>query len=107
MEVLDIVRKELSAHGAGTITKVRLRVGDLSGVETGSLSFSFDAVKGEDPTTAGAKLEIETVPVRIFCHSCDREYTGNGHMVTCPSCHGYETTLLKGQELEIVDFEIE
>ena len=107
MEILDIVRRESRSHGARTVLKVRLRIGDLSGVETDSLAFSFDAVKGEDPLTAGAGLDIERIPVRILCHSCEKEFTAGGHMVTCPSCEGFDTTLLQGEELEIADIEID
>ena len=80
MEILDIVRRESTSHGARTVTKVRLRIGDISGVETDSLSFCFNAVK---------------------------EFPANGHTVTCPSCEGFETTLLQGEELEIADIEID
>ena len=107
MEILGIVRRESSSHGARVVTKVRLRIGDLSGVETDSLSFCFDAVKGEDILTAEAALEIEKVPVRILCHSCEEEFPSDGHGVTCPSCGGFDTTLLQGEELEIADMEIE
>lgn len=107
MEVLDIVRKEASVHGASAVTMVRLRIGDLSGVETESLSFSFDAVKSEDLMTSEASLVIERVPVSIRCESCDNVFDTAGLLVTCPSCGGYDTRLLAGEELEIVDFEIE
>ncbi len=107
MEILDIVRRESTSHGARTVTKVRLRIGDISGVETDSLSFCFNAVKGENLLTADAELEIEKIPVRILCHTCEMEFPANGHTVTCPSCEGFETTLLQGEELEIADIEID
>jgi hydrogenase nickel incorporation protein HypA/HybF len=107
MEVLDIVRREVSSHGASIVTKVRLRIGDLSGVEIEPLTFSFDAVKCEQPLTATAELVIEKIPVRVHCITCDDEFQAAGHAITCPACGGYETRLLAGEELEIVDFEVE
>jgi hydrogenase nickel incorporation protein HypA/HybF len=107
MEILDIVRKEAASHGATSVSRVRLRIGGLSGVETDSLSFCFEAVKGEGSLTAGAELVIDNVPVRVRCHSCGGEFSDGGYMVTCPSCGSLETTLLSGEELEIADIEID
>jgi hydrogenase nickel incorporation protein HypA/HybF len=107
MEILDIVRREASDHGASSVTKVRLKIGDLAGVEIDSLTFCFDAVKAEQPLTAAAELVIEKIPVRVQCMPCGEEFKAVGHLVTCPNCGGYDTRLLTGEELEIGDFEIE
>ncbi|UCF87855.1 MAG: hydrogenase maturation nickel metallochaperone HypA, partial [bacterium] len=71
LEILDIVEKEAAKHGARVVKEVCLRVGDLSGVETESLAFSFDAVKGERELTRETSLAIERLPVRIRCNPCD------------------------------------
>jgi len=107
MEILDIVEREAGQHGAAVVRQVNLRVGDLSGVETGSLTFSFDAVKGEKALTRDAVLAIERLPVRIRCNPCDGEFQGSGPLVACPKCAGLDTELLQGEELEIVDIEID
>ena len=107
MEVLDIVRREATTHNASTVTKVRLRIGDLAGVETESLTFCFDAVKTEKPLTAPALLVIEKIPVKVHCIPCDDEFQSAGHAISCPACGGYETRLLAGEELEIADIEID
>lgn len=107
MEILDIVEKEAEKHGAQAVRQVNLRVGDLSGVETDSLAFSFDAVKGEKQLTRDSTLAIERLPVRIRCSPCGGEFNGSGHMVLCPQCDGFDTELLQGEELEIADIEID
>jgi hydrogenase nickel incorporation protein HypA/HybF len=107
MEVIDIVRKEAATHGASSVTKVCLLIGDLSGVETDSLAFCFDAVKNEHSLTSGAELVIEKVPVRVRCEKCDDEFRASGQLVTCPSCGGYDTKLVAGTELEVKDLEVE
>jgi hydrogenase nickel incorporation protein HypA/HybF len=107
MEVLDIVQREASAHGASAVTRVRLRIGDLSGVETDSLVFCFDAVKAEQTMTAGAQLIIEKIPVRVRCAPCEGEFEETSPVITCPSCGGFETQLLEGEELEVGEIEVE
>ena len=91
MEILDIVEKEAKNHGAGNVTDIRLRIGDLSGVETDSLRFCFEAVRDEKELTRGAALTIVRVPVRIRCRPCEGEFGGKDHLLRCPSCGGFET----------------
>jgi len=107
IEILDIVEKEAVKHGATVVRQVNLKVGDLSGVETESLSFSFDAVKGEKELTRDAVLAIERLPVKIRCTPCDAVFNGTGHAIICPQCEGFNTELLQGEELEIADIEID
>jgi hydrogenase nickel incorporation protein HypA/HybF len=107
LEILDIVEKEAVKHGATVVRQVNLKVGDLSGVETESLAFSFDAVKGEKELTRNAVLAIERLPVKIHCTPCDDVFQGAGHLVLCPQCEGFETKLLQGEELEIEEIEID
>jgi hydrogenase nickel incorporation protein HypA/HybF len=107
IEILDIVQKEAAKHGAAVVRQVNLRVGDLSGVETESLAFSFDAVKGEKELTRDSVLSIERIPVKIQCTPCDEVFMGTGHMVVCPKCEGLDTKLLQGDELEIADIIID
>ncbi|MDF1535075.1 MAG: hydrogenase maturation nickel metallochaperone HypA [bacterium] len=108
MEILEIVEKEALKHGAGAVRKVRLKVGDLSGVETDSLTFSFDAIKGEKKLAGKADLLIQRTPARIRCKPCGADFEGrSGFIVSCPECEGFDTRLLAGDELEIVDIEID
>ena len=107
LEILDIVEKEALKHDAKAVKQVNLSIGDLTGVETESLVFSFDAVKGEKELTRNAVLAIEKLPVKIRCAPCGDTFTGAGHAVVCPQCEGFETTLLQGEEMEIADIEID
>jgi len=108
LEILDIAEREARKAGARGIKDIRLRLGDLSGVETASLLFSFDAVKGERDLTRDASLTILRVPVKVRCRPCDSEFTAEGKspLVTCPRCGGFDTRLLSGRELSILDLEV-
>ncbi len=108
LEVLDIAEREARKAGARGVREIRLRVGDLAGVETGSLLFSFDAVKGEKELTREANLTVVRVPVKVRCTPCDDTFTAEGRapLVTCPRCGGFETHLLEGRELSILDLEV-
>lgn len=107
MEIIDIVEKEALRHDASTVNRVFVRIGEISGVEPGSLSFSFDAVKGEKRLTAGAEMVITSVPAVARCRPCHREFSGQGQILRCPHCHGFQTELLAGDEMRIDEIEVD
>ena len=104
--IIRVVEEELQRHDGARVLRVRLRVGEWSGVETESLSFCYEASVADSPL-AGSVLEIEKVPLRCRCPECDLEFQGDRFSRNCPRCGEMRTKLLSGTELEIVDFEIE
>lgn len=107
MEIMDIVEKEAVENGARRINEVRLRIGDLSGVQIDSLIFSFETIRSEKELTRDAILDIERVPVKIRCRPCQSEFSGDGFLVRCPSCDGLDTEFLQGDELSVVEIEVD
>jgi Zn finger protein HypA/HybF involved in hydrogenase expression len=59
--ILDAVRAESARHGGARVCKVGVRIGEYSGVDTGSLSFCFEALVKADEL-APLTLEIEYCP---------------------------------------------
>ncbi len=107
MEILHIVVKTAGENGSTSVKTINLKVGDLSGVEVDSLSFSFDAIKGENEVTGGSELVIKKVPVVVRCADCDDEFETNERFLACPACTGFDTLMLQGDELSITDIEVE
>ena len=104
-DIVDIAKQYLPEKMEGTVKSVRIRVGRLSGVVPESLDFCFEAII-EDTPLAGAKLNIETTPVRFLCNACLREFAIEGGDFLCPACGGNDTKLLSGMELQVVEIEI-
>jgi hydrogenase nickel incorporation protein HypA/HybF len=104
--ILDAVRDEAEKHPGAHVSKVGVRVGALSGVEPEALSFGFTAlVLGTD--LAPLTLEIETVPRRQRCPSCDITFEAAEENLACPRCANADTTLAGGEELDLAYFEVE
>ena len=104
--IVSAVERELEKHGGGRVARVRLRIGEISGVEVESLSFCYEATVQRTPLH-GSRLEIERVPLRYGCRRCGRSFQPEGFTRTCPQCGGEDTFMEQGTELEIVDFEVE
>jgi hydrogenase nickel incorporation protein HypA/HybF len=105
-EAVRIAVEAAQAAGAGRITRLRLRVGVLSGVVPEAMRFAFDVVCG-DTMAAGAQLEIELVTGRCWCATCHAEFGCANYAGQCPCCHNVSNDLRSGRELYIADVEIE
>jgi len=101
--LLEIVKEQALLHGARRVSRVRVRVGALSGVVPEALTFAFEAMS-KGGIAEGAVLEVEEVPSRIRCEDCG-VFEGTPFLV-CPNC-GKLAELLSGRELEIISMEIE
>lgn len=104
--LLKIVEDESKKHEVSRVTRVHVRIGSLSTIVPDALTFSFEVVS--DRTVAeGAELDIEVVPARGRCYSCNIDFEVETSLFLCPQCGGIAGELLSGKELEIVDIEAE
>lgn len=104
--LVEIAVNAATSAGAHQVDAVRLRLGVMAGVVSDALLFSFD-IAAEGTLLQGARLEIEEVPLAIYCPSCDVTST----LVTlqgfrCPQCGQVSTDLRQGREIELVSLEI-
>jgi hydrogenase nickel incorporation protein HypA/HybF len=92
--------------GGRPVRLVHVRVGHLRQVVPDSLEFYF-AIVARDTVCAGARLEIEEIPARLRCESCETEWTAEAAAFRCPGCAGADVTVLTGEELEVESIELE
>ena len=103
--IFRAVSSALDQHGGGAVLRVRIRVGELSGVEVESLKFCYEATVNET-RLAGSVLDVELVHAEFLCGECGNSFRPDGFNRQCPSCGAAKARLETGTELEIVDFEV-
>lgn len=104
--ILDAVRAEAAKRPEARPVGVGVRIGELAGVDPDALSFGFEVlVKGTD--LEPLKLSIEYVPRRQRCASCGEVFSVEAFAVECPACHGTQTKLESGDELDLAFVELE
>lgn len=104
-EILDIAEREAARLGAAGVASVTVRVGELSGVAPDALVFAFEALCA-GTGAAGARLNIERVPVRARCQACGLESMPETELVLwCAGC-GAVLEIVAGQELQVECLEI-
>ena len=102
--ILDAARRQCQAHGARRVTLLRLRLGALHAIPPRALQESFARVSADGPA-AGARLEIESVPLVLRCRGCGR--SDPAAAPACPQCGATERELVSGDELDLVEIELE
>ena len=106
LSLLDDVAEAARAEGADRVCAVHVRIGALAGVVPEALRFSWD-VATADSIAAGSELQVEEIPLALFCERCEQEvlpppFTG----FICPQCGETAPRIVRGRELEIVGMEV-
>lgn len=103
--ILEIVEREIEAHGVKRVERIRLKVGEMMGVEETSMQMAFE-VLAEDTPMAGAALELDYIPAEAYCARCDHRYPAKRYRVTCPQCGG-GGQIVSGKELFVDSLEVD
>lgn len=103
--VVESAAAAARAHQLERVTVVHVRLGLLSGVIREALLFGYE-IAVEDTALAGARLEIEEVPVVVWCAACGVEQTlPDPFFLMCPACGRSTPDVRLGRELELVSIE--
>ncbi len=105
--IAEAVEVRAAEYNAARVGRVRLRIGEASGIVTDSLAFCFEMVASQSPILEGARLQIEDVPHRAYCRHCAKEFDVTNFVARCPDCEEWSSEVISGTELLILDMEIE
>lgn len=104
-DLVEIACSAAAAAQANHVRVVHIRLGTLSGVVKDALMFSYD-IATAGTVLEGSHLEIEEVPVTIYCSTCKKLIVLPGIQdFCCPHCGIPTTDIRQGRELEVVSLE--
>ena len=98
------VEKEASARGATSVQKLRVGLGELSGVEPSLLTTAYNTFR-ERTICAAAELDLRRVEARWACSRCEITIS-RGAPLRCTIC-GQPARLVHGDELILESIEME
>jgi hydrogenase nickel incorporation protein HypA/HybF len=104
-ELRDQALAAAAAAGAVSVAVIRLRVGELAGVELEALRFAFPHVM-QGTIAAHAELQIDWEPAICHCKPCGRDFHAEHGLGDCPHCGAISRHLLSGRDLRLVALEI-
>lgn len=104
--IVETVEENLPTENSRAM-RVFVKIGKMSGVVKDALLFSFE-IATQDTRVEGATLEIEELPVIVYCEKCDKNSElGNPPIFRCEHCGELTGNLVQGKEMELVSIEIE
>jgi len=90
-----------------SLLSVRIEVGALEHLDADVLRWTWD-VFTEGTDLSGAKLEIESVPLRVCCRACGHEWLPEDPAVlVCPACEAVLPDLQWGTGVLLRSLEVE
>ena len=105
--LVEIAEEAAAKAGVARVTVVHLRLGILSGVVRDALLFGFD-VASAGTRLEGARLEIEEVPLQVYCETCGTVVAlPDVRHFRCPQCGAPCRRIVTGQEIELAALEYE
>ncbi len=104
--IVEIACEEAHRHNDARVEAVHLKLGALAGVVKDALLFSWEIACQDTPLT-GARLEIEDIPVCVWCPECSAEQAPVAVWeLRCPVCGSPSGEVRRGRELQVAALEI-
>jgi hydrogenase nickel incorporation protein HypA/HybF len=104
--ILDCVEAEKQRRLGQHISKVGVRIGELSGVDVDALQFGFECLV-KDTEFEPLTLDIEQMPRVQRCPQCGNEFRMTDYDPRCPGCGDFMTRCVSGEELDITYMELD
>ena len=104
--ILDYSIKEARRQKASRILVIRLLLGPFSGLVPDCIQMYLDLL-AEGTIAEGARIEAETLPLRVRCRDCGTKSEITRRRIACPSCGSLRLQILSGKEFLIKSLEVD
>lgn len=104
--IIDTAQREAERHSARVVTKIKLRLGEFTGVDRDALRFALEVAK-RDTAAHEAEMDIDIVRLEAKCRTCRRKsFLFEDPLFLCPDC-GEPVDVISGREMRIEYIEVE
>ncbi len=105
-KIIKLVLAEAETHQAQRITKIKISIGELSGMIEDCVTYYFQ-LSTQGTIAAGAELEFVKCKARLFCPTCERQFEKSQRDFNCPECGGLGRLTDTGRECFVESIEVE
>ena len=106
LSLLEQVGSIAAQKAAQRVTRIEVRVGPLSGVETELLRNAWPLASA-GTIAVDAELVIEESDVVVHCSVCDTDTPTRPNKLVCGQCGDFRTSLVSGDEMILQRVELE
>ena len=104
--LLHLAEEHAAKNNAKKVTKLEVKIGELSGVEIELLKTAFETFK-EGTICEDAEFIIINQPVIIRCEECGYEGKPNKDEYLCPKCKSPKLKIIDGEDMYLMSLELE
>jgi hydrogenase nickel incorporation protein HypA/HybF len=104
--IVNLANRAAQENGAARVTKVRLVVGESSGIVPESVQLYFDQIAQGTPAQ-GAALNVRVVTPEMRCPVCQRNFVRPPFSFACPVCGALGNPTEIGSEFYVESVELE
>ncbi|MCK4737609.1 MAG: hydrogenase maturation nickel metallochaperone HypA [Sulfurimonas sp.] len=104
--LIDSCEEHAKKHSAKKVTKVVVKIGVLSGVEPHLLEEAFDMFK-KGTICDGCEFVMNIQKVKIECNDCGIELELEKNDFICPDCSSCNLSVLDGEDMFLMQLEME
>jgi len=106
LSLLEEVKRVARENNAGSVTRIIVKIGPLSGVEPDLLRNAYP-IAAAGTIAEDAELEIEATSIVVSCSQCGGESPATANRLLCAHCGDYRTRLLSGDEMILQSLELD
>ncbi len=92
-------------HRAQSVSRIKLMIGPLSGVEPQLLAQAFPIARA-GTVADEADLVIESLAITVRCRDCGAETEAEPNRLICDHCGNWHTDVISGDELLLASVEL-
>jgi hydrogenase nickel incorporation protein HypA/HybF len=104
--IFEIINDTVKVHQPKKVTKVTLKVGELTNALPEALEMAFE-VFARESIVEGAELEILRIPIKVHCVECGQDSIVEERRFVCSNCESIAVSVTEGRELQIDSLEVE
>ncbi len=104
--LLNSCEENAEQNNATKVIKVVVKIGVMSGVEPDLLQTAFDTFK-ENTICDNCEFIINIQAIVIKCNSCKKESTLSKNEYNCPHCQSVDIEVLDGEDMYLMQLELE
>lgn len=106
-EIIKSVEEVASQNQVKKVHQVVLEVGEVSTIVDVYLLDCWKWACSKREVMDGCELKIEKIKAITYCEDCKNTFETLAYGKKCPHCESENTYLLKGQEINIKEIQVE
>jgi len=104
--ILAISLEKAAEAQASSIIKIRIGIGELSGIVDDCVKQYFDFLS-QDTIASQATLSFEHIPVKLQCRHCQTVFSPDRDNWACPNCQQLNSEITGGRDCYVESIEME